>query len=56
MIGGRLHNIRSNFIFIIIITTVGVRVGVVDDDLVFRTDVLRRVVISTWCGVSHEHS
>ena len=34
LIGGRLHNIRSSFVFVIIITTVGVGVGVVDDDVV----------------------
>ena len=51
LIGGRLHDIRSSFIFIIIITIVGVGVGVVDDDVV-----LGMVVISSWRRVSHEYS
>ena len=44
LISGRLHDICSSFV-LIIINTVGVGVGVVDDDLVFG------VVILLKCGI-----
>ena len=52
LIGGRLHDVCSSFVFKVIFTGVGV--GVVDDDVVLRASGI--VVLSSWRGVSHEYS
>ena len=53
-LGCRLHYICSSFVFIVIIAQV--RVGVVDDDVVFRANLLGLFVFFYWCRVSHEYS
>ena len=53
-LGCRLHDMCSSFVFKVIITKVGV--GVVDDDVVLRANLLGFFVLSSWCGVSQEYS
>ena len=52
LIGGRLHDVCSSFVFKVIITRVGV--GVIDDDLVVRASGI--VVFYSRCWSSHEYS
>ena len=53
LIGRRLHDICSSFINKVIIAIVGVRVGVVDDDVVLRASAV--VVFSSSRGKSHKY-
>ena len=45
LIGGKLHDICSSFINIVIIAIIWIRVGVVDDDVVFWANLLGFFVV-----------
>ena len=54
LIGGRLHDVCSSFVFIVIITRIGI--DVVDDDVVLGAFFLGFFFLFYWCWSSHEYS